>query len=56
MDGTENIINVFGIQKKQGRFESTEEPGEGVRQAADHDPDVELSEGLECNGYGDVEF
>lgn len=31
VDGIENIINAFGIQEKQGRFESTEEPGEGVR-------------------------
>lgn len=56
MDGTEKIINVFGIQKKQGRFESTEEPGEGVREAADHDPNVQLCEGLECIGCGYLEF
>ena len=56
MDGTKNIINVSGIQKKQGRFKFTEEAGEGVREAADHDPDVKLCEGLECNGYGYLGF
>lgn len=50
MDGTENVCNkCFWNPEEAGKIKVKRRAWERGREAADHDPDIQLCESLECN-------
>ena len=53
MNGTENVYNkCFWNPEEAGKIKVKRRAWERVREAADHDPDIQLCESLECDGCG----